>query len=176
MASAWSRLMILANPVRSAPAASMNGFPVIAIAAMSVAGQRGIQGSVQLAETTCAQGIRSSVTTAVVKRDQHRSSRCMGQRDVPAQRPGDDLTLASRRGLSDQLVELVGPHAAASSSAEKCGILPDHRAAHAETDAHGGEPIADLRMLPERPRQMNHQAYARSWRADGRGRSRRRTD
>ena len=84
--------------------------------------QRGIQGSVQLVETTRAQGIRSSGTTPVVQRDQHRGTRCMGQCDVSAQCPGYDLTLASGRGLGDQLVEFPGPHAAASSSAEKCGF------------------------------------------------------
>ena len=39
MARAWSRLTILANPERSAPAASVNGLPVIAIADDVVASQ-----------------------------------------------------------------------------------------------------------------------------------------
>ena len=45
-----------------------------------VAGQSQVKGPVQLAEPMCAQGIRSSVTTAVVKRDQHRGSRGVRQR------------------------------------------------------------------------------------------------
>ena len=84
--------------------------------------QRGIEGSVQLVETMRAQGIRSSGTTAVVQRDQHRSTPCVGQCDVSAQGPGYDLTLDAGRGLGDQLGEFRVPHAAAASSEEKCGF------------------------------------------------------
>jgi hypothetical protein len=87
-----------------------------------VAGQSEVEGPVQLAEPMCAQGIRSSVTTPVVQRDQHRSSRSVRQRDVPTQRPSDDFTLTARRGLNDQLLEIVGPHAATSTSEEKWGF------------------------------------------------------
>src|SRR5215216_8207332 len=37
-------------------------------------------------------------------------------------------------------------------------VLPDHRAAHAETDAQRGEPVADFWMLPESAGQVNHQS------------------
>src|SRR6185295_7789688 len=40
------------------------------------------------------------------------------------------------------------------------GVLPDDGAAHAEPDAHGGDPIPDFRMLPESPRQVDHQSNA----------------
>src|SRR5262252_10077535 len=39
-------------------------------------------------------------------------------------------------------------------------VLPDHGGALADADAHGGEPVADLRVLGELPRQLGHQPYA----------------
>ena len=110
IARAWSRLTILANPERSAPAARMNGLPVMAIANTSSRRERGVQCAIQFPETAWAQGIGSLVITSVVQRDQHRGPRCVWQLDVPAQRPGDDLALAPGRGLGDQLLEFLGPH------------------------------------------------------------------
>src|SRR5215475_9596263 len=40
-------------------------------------------------------------------------------------------------------------------------VLPDHSAAHANADAHGGQAVADLRMLGELARELGHQPYAR---------------
>src|SRR3712207_9345881 len=39
-------------------------------------------------------------------------------------------------------------------------VLPDHGAAHADADAHGGEAVADLGVLLEVPGQLGHQPHA----------------
>ena len=40
------------------------------------------------------------------------------------------------------------------------GVLPDHGAAHADADAHGGHAVAHLGVLLELPGQLGHQTHA----------------
>ena len=64
------------------------------------------------------------------------------------------------RALEDaDVVHLVSP-SVGSRSPGPVGVLPDHGAAHADADAHGGEAVADLGTLLELARQLVHQAYA----------------
>ena len=114
--------MILANPVRSAPAASMNGFPVIAIAAMSVRASAASRARFSSSRPRAPKvfgrvgprPLSSVINTAVPAAWGSVTSR------LNARVTTSPSLLAEASVIS--WVELRGPHAAASSSAEKCGF------------------------------------------------------
>ena len=67
----------------------------------------------------------------------------------------DDLVGEGGGGLLDQALTVT--HLAVLLVVR---VLPDHGAAHAEADAHGGQAVADLGVLLELARELGHQPHA----------------
>ncbi len=111
---------------------------------------------VQVGQRLGAEGGRLGVVEAVVQRDQREAAGALGR---------------SRWRTCAWVTTSSGNSSAApfSSSAvvvltwclrrREVRVLPDDRAAHAEADAHGGEAVADVRLLLELAGQLGHQPH-----------------
>ena len=132
----------------------------------------------EVGQAARAEGGRLGVVEAVVQRDQRErpappgrsTSRTWALRDDLVGRVGSATPRRRRRG--GVLQAAVTSELAVRRVVR---VLPDHRAAHADADAHRGQAVADLRVLLELPGQLGHQPDAGARRAGGRRRWRRRT-
>jgi hypothetical protein len=97
MASASSRAAISGAPLRSAPAAKMNGLPVNSDRGDVGAGRHRVQRVAQRHQPGRAERARPGVVAPVVQRDERHRASPVGQFHVAHQRPGDDF-LREQRG------------------------------------------------------------------------------
>ena len=106
------------------------------------------------------------MVVAVVQGDQRELAGHARHLEVADQGPGDDLVVESRRGRRLGGSARCGHCWAPSVSSVAAGlagvvrVLPDHRGALAEPDAHRGQPVAHLGVLGELPGQLDHQPDA----------------
>ncbi len=133
------------DDVRSAPAARMNGLPVTPRASIVSSARAASMAVLSASSDAEPERVGLGVVLAVVEGD---------QAEGPAARQGDLAQLGLGHALGVR-GELLGTLEQSSrwltwSSPVPVRVLPDHGAAHADADAHGGQAVADLGTLLER--------------------------
>src|SRR5580693_8065121 len=143
-----------AAPSRSAPAARMNGLPVTPTAAISPAAARAsAASSAAFSDSSpCGPKVFGLVWSCPLSSVISASTPALGPRSTSrtialvTTSPGK-LSAEGRMPLTFGMFISLDP-------------LPQHGAAHAHADAHGGEPVADLGVLSELRGELDHQPDA----------------
>ena len=126
------------------------------MAATVVVGQGLVDGGVERQQGAEAERVGLGVVLTVVEGDQAEGL-ATGQGDLSQLGPGHALGVGGE--LLSAFEQRVDAHVVVPSSSVPVRVLPDHSAAHADADAHGGEAVADLGALGERVRELGHQAH-----------------
>ena len=123
-----------------------------------VVGQRRVDRRVEREQRGGSEGVGPGVVLAVVEGDQADGRARQGHGPQVGLRDALGVGHDRLRALED--ADVVHLDLSVRGCTGPVGVLPDHGAAHADADAHGGEAVADLGALLELARQLVHQAYA----------------